>query len=107
MPATTSHDVLTEALRAGAQRLLAEAVEGEVFGWIESQKHQIDTDGHRVLVRHGHMPTRRIVTSLGPVAVTQPRVRDHRIIGENEPGEPVDSDGQLIERFRSKILPPD
>jgi putative transposase len=28
------------------------------------------------VVRHGHLPEREIMTSIGPVAVRQPRVRD-------------------------------
>lgn len=106
MPATTSQDVLTDVLRDGAQRLLAQAIEAEVAGWIESHKEQIDEDGCRMVVRNGHMPTRRIVTGVGSVAVTQPRVHDRRIVGDNERGDAVDADGQPVERFRSKILPP-
>ena len=35
LPATTSQDVMTDILRAGAQQLLAQAVEAEVAAWIE------------------------------------------------------------------------
>jgi len=105
-PAPNYQDVLTDVLRDGAQRLLAEAVEAEVAGWIECHKHQIDKEGHRTVVRNGHMPTRTIVTGVGSVEVTQPRVHDRRIVGENERGEAVDADGRPVERFRSKILPP-
>ena len=49
-----------------------------------------DTDGHRLVVRNGHMPERELVTGIGPVRVQQPRVYDRR------PGE----------KFTSQILPP-
>lgn len=35
-PSTSSRDALTEVLRSGAQRLLAEAIEAEVAEWIDS-----------------------------------------------------------------------
>jgi putative transposase len=100
MPAATSQDVLTDVLRDGAQQLLAQAVEAEVVTWIETHKQLADENGHRMIVRNGHMPTRSIVTGVGAVAVTQPRVHDRR------PEDTIGEDGQPVERFRSKILPP-
>ena len=105
-PATTSRDALTAVLRDGAQRLLGEAIEAEVRAWLESHKHLVDDKGHRQVVGNGHLPARTILTGVGPVAVTQRRVHDRRIAGENEHGEPVDAAGRTVERFRSKILPP-
>ena len=106
MPAATSNDVLTNVLRDGAERLLAQAIEAEVASWIESHSHLVDEEARRLVVRNGHMPTRSIMTGIGTVHVRRGRVHDRRIVGENEQGEPVDADGQAIERFRSKILPP-
>ena len=100
MPAATSQDVLTDVLRDGAQQLLAQAVEAEVVTWIETHKQLVDENGHRMIVRNGHMPRRSIVTGVGAVAVTQPRVHDRR------PEDTVGEDGRPVERFRSKILPP-
>jgi len=106
MPAPSFQDVLTDVLRDGAQRLLAQAIDAEVETWIDSHKQLVDEDSHRVVVRNGRMPTRTLVTGVGSVAVTQPRVHDRRIVGENERGEAVDADGRPVERFHSKILPP-
>ena len=106
VPAVSSQDVLTEILRDGAQRLLGQAIEAEVEGWLESHKHRIDEHGHRQVVGNGRLPTRTIVTGVGPVEVRQRRVHDRRIVGVSDDGEPIDADGQAIERFRSKILPP-
>ena len=39
MPATTSNDVLTDVLRDGAQRLIAQAIEAEVASWIDDHSH--------------------------------------------------------------------
>ena len=94
-PATTSKDALTEVLRAGARRLLSAALEAEVDTYIEGLRHVVDDQGHRLVVRNGHLPGREITTGLGPVEVRQPRVNDRR----------VDDQGQR-QRFTSSILPP-
>ena len=93
LPAVTSRDVLTSLLREGAQRLLTEAVEAEVAEWIEAHRHIRDEQGHRQIVRNGHLPKRTLLTGVGSVEVRQPRVQDRRPAEEAEP-------------FSSKILPP-
>jgi transposase-like protein len=98
--------VLTEVLRDGAQRLLGQAVEAEVQVWLESHRHVVDEDGHRQVVGNGRRPARTIITGVGPVEVRQRRVHDRRIVGENDEGQPTDAQGQIVERFSSKILPP-
>jgi transposase-like protein len=82
-------------LRAGAQKLLAEAVEAEVASYIARYVDLRDQDGRRVVVRNGHKDEREIQTGIGPVKVRQPRVNDRR----------TDESGQRI-RFTSEILPP-
>jgi transposase-like protein len=94
-PEASSQDVLTGILREGAQKLLADAVEAEVAGYIEAHKTAQDGRGHRLVVRNGHKDERELQTGVGPVKVRQPRVDDRRI----------DENGQRI-RFTSSILPP-
>ena len=94
-PAGTVRDALTEVLRSGAQKLLAEAVEAEVASYIARHANLRDQDGQRVVVRNGHKDEREIQTGIGPVKVRQPRVNDRR----------TDESGQRI-RFTSEILPP-
>lgn len=85
-------DVLTDILREGARKLLAQAIEAEVQDWIDSHARLVDEGGRRLVVRNGYSPEREIVTSLGPIAVQQPRVRDKRQADERE-------------KFSSKLLP--
>jgi len=85
-------DALTDVLRTGAVRLLAEAVEEEVAAWIDQRAHLTDDRGRRQVVRNGHMPEREIVTGIGPVRVRRPRAHDRREEGR--------------ETFTSEILPP-
>ena len=100
VPATGSNDVLTSVLRDGAQQLLTQAIEAEVASWIETHMDVVAADGHRAVVRNGYLPTRSITTGVGAVQVTQPRVHDRR------PEDALDENGQPVERYRSKILPP-
>jgi transposase-like protein len=94
-PEASSQDVLTGLLREGAQRLLAQAVEAEVAGYIEAHGDLRDGQGHRLVVRNGYKDERELQTGVGPVKVRQPRVDDRRI----------DANGQRM-RFTSSILPP-
>jgi transposase-like protein len=81
-------------LRSGARALLAQAVEAEVSSLLSCHADKLTDDGRRRLVRHGHMPEREIMTSIGPVAVRCPRVRDRG------------GEGSERIRFSSAILPP-
>lgn len=93
VPLAPSQDVLTDLLRDGARRLLAQAIEAEVAAWIDDHAHLKDDQGRRQVVRNGHLPERAIRTGIGAVEVQQPRVRDRR---------PADQ----REAFTSAILPP-
>ena len=69
-------DALTEILRAGAQRMLAAAIEAEVAVFLEGFMGQETAEGRQRLVRNGHQPERTIQTGIRGVEVTMPRVRD-------------------------------
>jgi putative transposase len=92
-PLAGSQDILTEILRDGARRLLAEAVEAEVADWIDDHAHLTDASGRRQVVRNGHLPGRVIQTGLGAIGVKQPRVHDRRPPCERE-------------KFTPAVLPP-
>jgi transposase-like protein len=88
-------DALTAVLRQGARSLLTQAVEAEIASFLETHADKLTEDGHRRLVRHGHLPERQIATGIGLVSVRQPRVRDRRLRREERI------------RFSPSILPPD
>jgi len=90
----TPGEVLEEILKRGAQVLLQKAIEHEVEEFVERYRDEKASDGLRVVVRNGHMPERRVLTGLGPIAVRQPRVDDRKLRKEKD------------ERgFSSRILP--
>jgi len=93
VPLPDGQDVLTSLLRQGAQRLLTQAIEAEVAGWLAQHQHCLDAQGRQQVVRNGYLPQRTLTTGIGPVDVQQPRVRDRRAAPERQP-------------FRSAILPP-
>jgi putative transposase len=82
---------LDEVLREGARRMLQEAIEVEVADYVDEHRAALDAkSGRRGVVRNGRLPAREILSSLGPIRIEQPRVRDRR-------------EGR---RFTSAILPP-
>jgi len=87
-------DPLTDVLRAGARRLLAQAVELEAEAFLAGMRDLKLPDGRARLVRHGHGPEREIQTGIGPVAVSKVRIRDRGAA----------SDVERV-RFSSSILP--
>jgi putative transposase len=92
----TFDDQLTDVFRNGARALLAQAVEAEVADFLGRYSDLKTSQGHRRIVRHGHLPEREVMTGIGPVAVRQPRVRDR----EASAADP----GRI--RFTPAILPP-
>ena len=89
-------DPLTEVLRQGAKKLIAEAVQAELEELLEEYQDQRDAEGRQRLVRHGYLPKREIQTGIGGVEVRIPRIKDR---GSGEPSEEVI-------RFQSSLVPP-
>lgn len=88
--ASESKCELDQLLREGARRMLQQAIEAEVAAYVDSYKDVVDDNGHRLVVRNGRMPSRNLVTGVGPVQIERPRVNDRR-------------EGH---KFTSAILPP-
>jgi transposase-like protein len=86
---------LDEIARAGARRMLAEALEAEVQDYLQAARGQRDEQGHALVVRNGHANEREVLCGAGSVSLKAPRVNDKR----------VDEDGNR-HRFKSVILPP-
>ena len=87
-------DPLTDVLRSGARRLLAQAIEMEAETFLAEMRDVKLPDGRERLVRHGHGPERTIQTGIGPVPVNRVKIRDR---GANGEADRV--------RFSSSILP--
>lgn len=67
---------LEELVRRGARDILQRAIEVEVQTFLEEFGSVSMLDGRRAVVRNGYLPEREILTSVGPVAVEVPKVRD-------------------------------
>jgi putative transposase len=87
-------DPLTEVLRAGARRLLAQAIEAEAEAFLAEMADWRLADGRARFVRHGHGPERTIQSGIGSVAVQRVKVRDR-----------APAEGERRVRFTSRILP--
>jgi len=88
-------DPITDVLRTGARKLLIEALEVEIEGFLSHYRELRDNQEHQRVVRNGYLPEREIQTGIGPVAVKVPRARDH---------QPDHESGPI--RFNSSLLPP-
>ena len=84
-------DELSELVREGAQRIIRQAVEGELQAFLEEHSAERDARGRRTVVRNGYLPSREVLTGIGPVGVRVPRTRDRSGAGRC---------------FRSELLPP-
>lgn len=87
-------DPITEILRQGARKLLAQALETEIEVFINQYKDLKDELSRQRIVRNGHLPERDIQTGIGAVPVKAPRIRDRHI----RPSKRI--------KFSSSILPP-
>ncbi len=84
-------DDLTDLIRCGARRLIAQALEEEVSELLSEFTQRRDAAGRAGVVRNGYHPQRAIQTGVGPVTVQVPKVRSRT-------GEAVS--------FRSALVPP-
>lgn len=87
-------DPITEIIRQGARKLLAQALEAEIELFINRFAELRDELGRQRIVRNGYLPEREIQSGVGAVKVRAPRVRDRH----TNPSEKI--------HFNSSILPP-
>lgn len=64
--------------------MLRAAIEREVAEYVDDRAEIVDDAGRRLVVRNGYLPEREITTGVGPVSVSQPRVRDRRPAEQRE-----------------------
>jgi transposase-like protein len=87
-------DPLTELVREGARRMLAQVLIAEADAFVALWKDVKLPDGRDRIVRHGHGPHRAIQTGVGPIEVRRAKVRDRGEVGR-----------EAKIRFSSAILP--
>ncbi len=88
-------DPISDILRNGARKLLAQALEAEIESFLSQYADFKDDQGRKRVTRNGYLPEREIQTGIGQVPVKVPRGRDRQ--ADNESGRI---------RFSSCILPP-
>lgn len=86
--------VLEQVARQGAQKMLQLALKNEVEEFIQKYSNLKDENGKKVVTKNGYMPQRDIVTGMGPLTITQPRIDDRNLKGCLDRA-----------RFTSNILP--
>ena len=87
--------LLDEIARAGARRMLIEALRTETDDYIERHRGERDEHGRALVVRNGQAQPRKLTLGVGTVELRAPRVDDRR---RDEKGR--------RQHFTSQILPP-
>ena len=72
--------MLVETARRGAQRMLQQALEAEIEAHLKGNQEKLDEDGRQQVVRNGHAPKRSMLTGVGPLEVSRPRVDERKAI---------------------------
>ena len=85
---------LDELARAGAQRMIAAALQLEAEAYVTRLRAARDEAGHALVVRNGTARPRPVTTGVGPVTIAAPRVNDRRVVAG------------VRQKFTSTILPP-
>lgn len=67
---------LSELMRESAQRIIRQAMEAELEAFLEGYAAERDAQGRRAVVPGGCLPSREVLTGVGPVRVRVPRTRE-------------------------------
>jgi putative transposase len=93
-------DPITDILRSGARKLLAEALEAEIESFLcQYRDLKDDTSHHQRVVRNGYLPEREVQTGIGPIPVRVPRARDRQ---PDQDTEPIRFTSSLLPRYMRK-----
>src|SRR2546425_3296126 len=71
---------LDDLARAGAQRMIAAALQIEVEDYVARFRDERDAMGHALVVRNGTARPRPVTTGVGPLTIAAPRVNDRRVV---------------------------
>ena len=78
-------DELTDLIREGACKLIAQGLEFEVSELLSTLSERQDEAGRAAVVRNGYQPERDIQTGIGPVTVRVPKIRSRDGEGTEDP----------------------
>jgi transposase-like protein len=82
---------LDDLIRRGARQVIEQAIEAELAQLLEQYENVKTLTGSRAVVRNGYLPSREVLTAVGPVTVKVPKVRDRTSMGV---------------KFNSALVPP-
>jgi transposase-like protein len=70
---------LDEIARAGARKMIAQALEAEVEAYLQAARGERDDRGRALVVRNGYANEREVLLGAGAVEVRTPRINDPRV----------------------------
>jgi len=68
------NSTLEKILKEGARKMLQQAIENEIDEYL-SKHQEKDDNHHRIVKRNGYLPSRKILTGIGPIEIHKPRIR--------------------------------
>lgn len=68
------NSILEKILREGARKMLQQAIENEIDEYLLLHQEK-DDNHHRIVKRNGYLPSREILTGIGPIEIRKPRIR--------------------------------
>lgn len=74
----TTQDILESLLKEGARKMLQQAIENEVFEYVETHRSFKDEQGHQQVKLNGFQNERTLLTSMGCIKIKPRRVLDRR-----------------------------
>lgn len=86
---------LQKIAREGARKLLQKALEAEIEEHLNRYQDLVNEEGRKTVVRNGHGPERTVLTGVGPVSVSRPRIDEREAKKVNS----------THKRFTSGVLP--
>ena len=77
-------DELSELVREGAQRIIRQTVEAELGAFLEEHSAARDARGRHAVVRNGYLPSREVLTGIGPGRSSRISPRGPHCAGERQ-----------------------
>lgn len=67
---------LEDIIRQGARAIIQQAIEAELADLLATFRNVTTLEGRQTVVRNGYLPEREVMTTVGPITVKVPKVRD-------------------------------
>jgi len=89
-------ELILETALSSVQQFVQNALNKELDAHLQENKYRVDEKGKRMVVKNGNAPERTILTGVGPITVSRPRLDERKAVAADPSHK----------RFISGVLPP-